>query len=321
MLMVRNVGGPMTVNLKMRRILSSIGLMIPSLRQITAVVIISQFTLTAASVSASEVKSNRHRQVADDDDDIVMPNAPINHVLTVQPTAQRTPPAIVAPKPVVPAIKMEDESTGATRAQNYVTKHPLAPVPDAIDKAPLPLKPLVAVTTGIGSVVGGITDTIGDGLGLHSWDQMSLKELSRRYSQNPTVAKTMNEMETGTSIARNAGRGISGGKLSTTSTGRCYMFVQIAMGKGGLTPDAELRGISGQNARNAGEALTSKKYGFVNLLDMPQYRNQIIEPNGHLNLPMGAVLVTAVTVRVTLKCTLQPATPLITSNRTTERPA
>jgi hypothetical protein len=288
----------MTVNLKMRRKLNQAVLYIPSIRQFVALLLASQVALTSATVSASEVIGNNHRHRFEvDDSDDAMPTVPSYNAVTVQPTAPRPAPAVfpapsvfpavAVPKPQPQLVAQQDEAVGAEQARRYAAAHPLAPVPTAVDQAPPVLKPLVAM----GSVFGSMGDTIGDGLGLHRWDQMSLKELSRRYSQNPTVAATMQEMETGTAIRRDAGRGVQSGKLSSKSTGRCFMYVQIGLGKGHMTSDAELRQIAGTNAKNAGAALTSKKYGFVNLLDMPQFRNQIIEANGHVNIPMGAVLV------------------------------
>jgi hypothetical protein len=292
----------MTVNLKMRRKINQAVLYIPSIRQFMALLIASQVALTGATVSASEVIGNhRHRFEVDDSED-AMPTVPTYNAVTVQPTAPRPAPAVIPAPIVFPApavakpqaqlVAQQDEAVGAEQARRYAAAHPLAPVPTAVDQAPPVLKPLVAM----GSVFGSVGDTIGDGLGLHRWDQMSLKELSRRYSQNPTVAATMQEMEAGTAIRRDAGRGIQSGKLSSKSTNRCFMYVQIALGKGKLAPDQELRQLTpacGREvcAKNAGTALTSKKYGFVNLLDMPQFRSQIIEANGHINLPMGAIMV------------------------------
>jgi hypothetical protein len=196
---------------------------------------------------------------------------------------------------------MEDEAAGADRAKRYLQNHPLLPTTSPLDQA----QGLAKVPVAIGTALNGMTDALGDGLGLHRWDQMSLKELSRRYSQNPTVANTMVAMENGTMVRRDAGRSVEGRKEASKSTGRCYMYAQLGLAKGGLTPDAELRNISGVSAKRAGEALTSKKYGFVNLLDMPQFKNQImgapqVSYDRHGNkvvkapidaIPMGAVLV------------------------------
>lgn len=117
----------------------------------------------------------------------------------------------------------------------------------------------------------------------------SLKELNILYGTNPIVQKTMAAAYEGSKIRRNMGREAIGSKATDHGLGRCYMYTQIFAKKGGLTADNRWVDETGVSAKNAGPAL--KRRGFVNLMEMPEYREQMVKDGKLHDLPMGALLV------------------------------
>jgi hypothetical protein len=123
--------------------------------------------------------------------------------------------------------------------------------------------------------------------------RQSLFDISCRYGQSAAIRRFTRNLERDTTTRRNSGRQVVGTKPAGKPLGRCYMSVQIHLNRAGLTSTPRLVGsVRGAtvSANSAGRPLRSQ--GFVNLLDYPHLRRQIInERNGRVRVPMGACLV------------------------------
>lgn len=242
-----------------------------------------------------------------DYDEIIMPRAqqqpaPQTQSQTQQQPQTRPQPRQQAQPPSQPQIPPAFPSPLTALKEKEALRTTEASCPTTKNDSPVAvlMKPLIAIGDAVidlndkmnknaESFVGDAPVTETSVRNMRSWRQLTLAELSRSYSRNSIVSQTMEIMERDTNIYRDKNRRVIGHKSPTAPTYRCYMALQIAMHKGGMLSTDRLSAISGPSAKNAGGAL--KQEGYVNLLEDPHFKSQIVGPSGELKLPYGAVLV------------------------------
>jgi hypothetical protein len=128
------------------------------------------------------------------------------------------------------------------------------------------------------------------GLISSAWQSMSIEDISKAYSSNPLIQKTLRSAEEGTHFMLNRQRqvmlnkqGQAIRKSPTQFTLRCWRYVKVFLHRGGLMPKMP----GSVSAFNAGKDLEHD--GQVNLLNIPSIRNKMIV-NGKIAKPIEGAL-------------------------------